>query len=108
MYTILCGMPDTSECITVRISKEDLEALDRVVKLTGLGDTRGGRSTAVRSLMAPWLEAIKLAESGASKLEVASKCFVEMQKMSDLVVDASEAKRVEKDQMNLDMGVALA
>ena len=86
-------MAGATETVTVKMSKADVEALDRVVELTSLGNTRGGRSTAVRMLMAPWLEAIKTAESGASKLEVAQKCFVEMRKMSDLVVDASEKER---------------
>lgn len=79
--------------ISVKMTKKDVEALDRVVQLTGLGDKRGGRSTAVRMLMAPWLEAIKTAETGASKLEVAANCFTEMRKMSDLVCDATERER---------------
>ena len=102
-------MASATETITVKISKEDLEALDRVVELIGIGNTRGGRSTAVRSLMAPWLEAIKIAETGASKLEVAQKCFVEMSKMSDMVVEAVDRKNSTDKQTTLeDMGVAFA
>lgn len=102
-------MASATETITVKISKADLEALDRVVQLTGLGNTRGGRSTAVRSLMAPWLEAIKIAETGASKLEVAQKCLVEMSKMSDMVCDAVEKENNKDKQTTLeDMGVAFA
>lgn len=102
-------MASASEQFTVKISKEDMEALDRVVALSGVGNTRGGRSAAARMLMRPFLECIKLEAEGANKLEVAKKLYEEMYAIIELCDKAGKSERVEKQQTVFgDMEVAPA
>jgi hypothetical protein len=92
-------MASATETFSVKLSKEDMEALDRVVALSGVGNTRGGRSTAVRMLMRPFLECIKLNASGAGDLQMAKTLYKEMYAIIELCNDAGKVERMEKQQM---------
>ena len=85
----------------MKLSKEDMEALDRVVELTGVGNTRGGRSSAVRLLLRPFLESIKLASADASKIAVVKKLWGEMHDISKLIDASGKLKKKDGQQMVL-------
>ena len=94
-------MASAIETLTVKLSKEDMEALDRVVELTGVGNTRGGRSSAVRLLLRPFLESIKLASADASKITVVKTLWGEMHDISKLIDASGKLKKKDGEQMVL-------
>ena len=94
-------MASAIETLTVKLSKEDMEALDRIVELTGVGNTRGGRSSACRMLLRPFLESIKLASSDASKTQVIGTLWKEMYDISKLIDASGKLKKQDGEQMVL-------